>query len=213
MSTKSLRLYLLVILVAAIGAALAPPWLYAGQQASPGASSGLIGADNGKGITWPAKSTTIYFLYDFPEPAGPMGHEQVLDTDHENTAGREFISYMKKLAKNSTDLKPPGKSRVDKPNRDDTNQLATLYLQFVDKTLEHLRNWLRDHPDRAWEMRTTAPDERGLWSIDELRPGVYLVVARGSVSENSAEWEATLKVPAGRGVNLTLVQPSFILPD
>jgi len=86
---------------------------------------------------------------------------------------------------------------------------VAYYLQSVDEALTQARGWLTKHPDRAWQMKTVAPDTQGFWFVEGLQPGSYELVVRGKSSGYDADWEAEVDLATGRTISLPKTRPRF----
>lgn len=79
----------------------------------------------------------------------------------------------------------------------------------ITASLAQVRSWLDKHADRAWQMKSVTPDERGVWAIDGLSAGSYELVVRGKISGYDAGWEGSVDLAPGRTVSLPLTRPRF----
>jgi hypothetical protein len=83
-------------------------------------------------------------------------------------------------------------------------------LRDLDAALEATRDWLAQHPENAWQMRTVSPDRHGEWTTTGLDPGPYEIVARGKIAEYDADWEATVNLRSEMTLTLPMMTPRFI---
>jgi len=136
--------------------------------------------------------------------AGSFSHVNDVDT-----AGGQFSHHLNDALAKNKELKSLEKSARKNPQPETADQIAAYYLQSVDETLAQVRGWLAKHPDRSWQMRSLTPDGQGFWSVEDLKPGGYEVVARGKCSGYDADWEGGVDLDAGKTISLPLMRPRF----
>jgi hypothetical protein len=174
------------------------------QQPASGTLKGQIGATKNTGEVVPPESAVIYIFFSAAMRNGTFSH--AADTE---TAGGQFTFQLNRsLSKNSA-LKRLQKRAGNNPYPETADQIAEYSLQAVDDALTQTREWLAKHPDRAWQMKTLAPNEQGVWIAEALPPGGYEVVVRGKFAGHDADWEAAADLAAGNTVSLLLTQPRF----
>lgn len=179
----------------------------AAQQSSVGTLKGQVGTTKSDGAVVAPESATVYVLFSSAMEAGSFSHPPFNNVD---TAGGQFRYHLKNLLAKNKELKSLYKSVRQNPRPEAANQIATYYLQSVDEALIQVRSWLTKHSDRTWQMKTVAPDEQGLWSVEGLQPGGYEVLVRGKVSGYDADWEGGVDLAPGRTISLPLTRPRFL---
>jgi hypothetical protein len=177
----------------------------AAQRLNVGALKGQVGTTKSDGEVAPPESATVYVLFSSAMEAGSFSHVNDVDT-----AGGQFRYHLNHLLAKNKELKNLQKSARHNPRPEAADQVAAYYLQSVDEALTQVRIWLTKHPDRAWQMKTIAPDGQGFWPVESLQPGGYEVVVRGKLfSGYDADWEGGVDLAPGRTISLPLTRPRF----
>jgi hypothetical protein len=173
------------------------------QKSTAGAFKGQLGAPkDGGGIVFP-ESTVVYVMFATAMKDGSFTH--VVDTE---TAGGQFRSHLSdRLSKNKFLQSLP---KAGTPTPETREQIAINYILCVDEALEQVRVWLANHPDRAWQMKTAAPDAQGAWIVQGLQPGGYEIAARGKSAGRDTEWEAGNDLNPGATMSLPMTRPRFM---
>lgn len=191
--------------IAAIFFALCAPPSTAeqGKRASRLASDvgmlrGQIGAIQKNGAVVPATSATVYVMYASGINGRSFTHHAATDT-----AGGTFTYKLHEL------LGPVNKQVKKLANAGQTDEIARLYLAALDEAIAATTDWVTNHPDKAWQVRTIAPDADGFWSAEGLNPGSYAIVARGVIAGHDADWEGTVDLAPGRTISMPLTSPRF----
>ncbi|MGH9405053.1 MAG: hypothetical protein ACRD3D_04350 [Terriglobia bacterium] len=170
-----------------------------------GTLNGEVGVENRHGELVPPTSAGIHLLFASPTP----GDAFLLIHPDLSTAGGQYSNELDDLLAKNKDLKKLEESARRHPQPHEADQIAAYYLATVDEALAKAQSWLEKHPNRAWEVRTLAPDERGRWSFASLPAGEYEIVGRGEISGHDADWEATVYLPQGRSISVPLTRPRF----
>lgn len=196
------------VITASLAVAFASLWALSTkppqERSSGGYLRGQVGATKNGGSVEPAESATVYILFSSPMETGSFSHTSNLDT-----AGGRFREQLNSLFAKNKELKNLQKSSRQSTQPDVADQIATIYMQTVDESLAQVRSWLDKHADRAWQMKSVTPDERGVWAIDGLSAGTYELVVRGKISGYDADWEGSVDLAPGRTVSLPLTRPRF----
>jgi hypothetical protein len=181
-----------------------------GQTASPrgmGSAAltvqvGLLEAD---GSVAPPQSATVYILYGSwtPNAAGTQENGS-------ETAGGQFRLRFSKLLSEDRELKNLQKRGYKTSGAGNADEIAGRALKNLDEALVATRDWLAQHPDRAWQLRTVSPDRHGEWTTTGLDPGPYEIIARGKIADYDADWEATVNLRSEMTLTLPMTSPRFI---
>ncbi len=124
------------------------------------------------------------------------------------TAGGQFnVQRDKALGSVKKELKNIEKSNLPGERAD---KIAEYYLRSVDTALAAVSDWVTKNPAKNWQAHKLMPDAGGLWSIDNLEPGSYEIIGRGTIAGNDNEWEAYVDLSAGQTISLPLTRPRYI---
>jgi hypothetical protein len=163
---------------------------------------GLLEAD---GSVAPPQSATVYILYGSWTPSAPVGQE-----NGSETAGGQFRLRFSKLLSEDREMKNLQRRPRKGQEAEAANEIAGRALKNLDEALVATRDWLAQHPDRAWQLRTVSPDRHGEWTTTGLDPGPYEIIARGKIADYTADWEATVNLRSEMTLTLPLTSPRFI---
>lgn len=174
------------------------------QRSNVGTLKGQVGATKSNGEVVPPESAAVYVLFSSAMEAGSFSHVNDVDT-----AGGQFLYQLNNLLAKNRELKSLEKSARQNPRPETVDQIAAYYLQSVDEALTQVRSWLTKHPDRAWQMKTVAPDAQGFWFVEGMQPGGYEVVVRGKFSGYDADWEGGVDLAPSKSISLPMTRPRF----
>jgi hypothetical protein len=168
---------------------------------------GQVGIGRTDGTLVPAESAKVYVLLDQEIQAnGSFAHASF--TSFPDSAGTEFHTGQERaLGSVKKNVK-----EIEKTNSQGewAGKIAEYYLKSRDAGLAAANEWVGKHPDKSWQIRTATPDERGLWSAQDLKPGTYDIVVRGHVGGRDGCWEATVDLRPGETKSLPLDRPRFL---
>ena len=188
---------------------LALPGLYlqgAPPDAKVGTIRGQVGVGGADGTLVPARSAQVYVLFSQAmQENGSFPHSNSGDS----AAARFHAAHEKALGSVKKNTQ-----EIDKnyPPEQRAGKIGEYYLKGMDESLATAKAWTAQHPDKAWQIRTATPDERGLWNVEDLKPGTYDVVVRGQVAGREACWEASVDLRPDRTISLPLDRPRFMGP-
>ncbi|HET7840207.1 MAG TPA: hypothetical protein VFM21_01310 [Terriglobia bacterium] len=194
---------------AALAALLAASGPARAQSSTPRGAGGAaltvqVGLMEANGNVAPPQDATVYILYGSLKP-DPNAREENSDT-----AGGQFRLKYNQLLSGDRELKNLQK-RTRKGHEGETADAeAALAMRDLEAALQATRNWLAQHPDLAWQLRTISPDRRGERTALELDPGPYEIVARGRIAQYDADWEATVSLRPEMTLTLPMTTPRFI---
>ncbi len=163
---------------------------------------GLLEAD---GSVAPPQSATVYILYGSWTPSAASAQE-----NGSGTAGGQFRLRFSKLLSEDRELKNLQKRGYKNSGTGNADEIAGRALKNLDEALAATRDWLAQHPDRAWQLRTVSPDRHGEWTTTGLDPGPYEIIARGKIADYDADWEATVNLRSEMTLTLPMTSPRFI---
>jgi hypothetical protein len=184
------------------------PSLLGAQTSAPSHTSalkGLIGSLQTNGSFVVPDKVLIYVMY-----AGPVNHDPSRRDNWSEFAGNQYTKAM-----NSNPLISPDQTKKIMKDKNLTDaekadSITTQYLQSVDDALAVSLNRIKNHPQESWQIKTLAPEEHGLWSLGNLLPGSYMIVCRGTVAQQDADWEAEVDLAPDKTISLPLAKPRFI---
>jgi hypothetical protein len=148
------------------------------SSASFGSVSGRIFLITKGGDLKPARLARLYLMYE----RGSSSISAVLAAGEGDTPG---IFYLNKLLEATNEANESGASRM-----------CVSDLVNADKAILVTLDWVQAHKLMAY---VAAPDvdEEGKFSIPQIRPGIYDLLARGQAGINDAYWQQQLSVTAG----------------
>ncbi len=194
---------------AALAASLATSGLARAQSSTPrGVGSAAltvqVGLLEANGNVAPPQDATVYILYGSlkPDASGKEGDDQ--------TAGGQFRLKYKQLLTGDRELKNLQKHTRKGHEGETADAEAALAMRDLDAALQATRDWLAQHPDLAWQLRTVSPDRRGERTALELDPGPYEVVARGKIAQYDADWEASVNLRPEMTLTLPMTSPRYV---
>lgn len=177
------------------------------QEQAGGVLRGRVGTARKDGSFVPAESATVYVLYAQPLTKG--GTNDVYGP-REDTAGNYYQDQNNKvMGPVSKEIKALTKNKDPQAAAANADKIAELVLRGIDQALAATRDWAEKHPKKAWQIRSLAPDAQGVWAADNLQPGSYEIVIRGTVAGRDLDWEASVDLHSGKTISLPLDRPRF----